>query len=131
MFKQGLHCFYQRKVFRYMEEQFPRLSEEIERFRRSTELHCQSEPVTSPLDTVHEIGILQATQIIHDYSPIGCYWCVNGGGKFVAIDNRTGQAWTEEFDNKEIMMDWFNDKFEMSNIEEYTSLKLSTMGFIK
>ena len=74
----------QGKTVKQIEEhfkQFPLLTAEIERFRRSTELHCQGEPVTSPLDTPHEIGILQATQIIHDYSPIGCYWCVNGTGK--------------------------------------------------
>ena len=93
-----------------MEQPFPLLTAEIERFRRSTELHCQAEPVTSPLDTPHEIGILQATQIIHDYSPIGCYWCVNGTGKIVAIDNRTGNAWCEEFETKELAFEWLQGK---------------------
>lgn len=114
-----------------MEEPFPRLSEDIEKFRRSTEEPCESEPTTSTLDTPHEVGILQATQIIHDFSPLGCYYCLNKWGLWVGIDNRTGDAHTEEFTDKEIMMDWFSDKFEMSDIEDYTSLKLATMGVIK
>lgn len=106
MFKQGLHCFYQRKVFRYMEEPFPRLSEDIEKFRRSTEEPCESEPITSPMDTPLEVGILQATRIILDSSPLGCYYCLNKWGLWVGIDNRTGDAWCEAFETKEQALEW-------------------------
>jgi len=37
---------------------------------------------------------------------------------FVAVDNSTGDAWTEEFDNMQDALDWLNGKFEMSEYQE-------------
>jgi len=37
---------------------------------------------------------------------------------FVAVDNSTGDAWTEEFDNMQDALDWLNGKFEMSEYNE-------------
>ena len=37
------------------------------------------------------------------------------GGKYVACDNRTEDAWVEEFEDEETAIAWLNDEFEMSD----------------
>lgn len=51
--------------------------------------------------------ITQATAkiIIETREPRGLYIC-REHGKFVGIDNRTGDAWTEEFTGKLACIDW-------------------------
>lgn len=39
------------------------------------------------------------------YTPEGKFWCKDGDW-YVGIDNSTGNAWTEEFKNKEMMLRW-------------------------
>lgn len=33
----------------------------------------------------------------------------------VAVDNRSGNAWTEQFDSIKRALDWLNDKFEVNS----------------
>lgn len=66
------------------------------------------------MDKIHEIGALEADLIIGTQRPIGKYWTEVGPNQYVAIDNSTGDAWTEEFKDKETMMRWLNGRFEMS-----------------
>lgn len=73
---------------------------------------------------IHEIGTLELGLIIEFRTPYGKYWTEVSPGKYVAVDNNTGDAWTEEFEDKEIMLDWLNDKFEMGDIEEWKALKM-------
>lgn len=70
-------------------------------------------------DEIHEIGALEADLIIGTQRPYGKYWTEVGPNKYVAIDNSTGDAWTEEFTDKDTMMGWLNDRFEMSEFEEF------------
>ena len=39
-------------------------------------------------------------------------------GNYVACDNRTKEAWVEEFDDEETAIAWLNDEFEMSDYLE-------------
>ncbi|GEM_PF-3006905 len=72
---------------------------------------------------IQEVGALELDLIIEFYTPIGKYWTEVAPGKYVAVDNSTGNSWTEEFYDKEIMFDWLNDKFQMGDIEEWKMLK--------
>lgn len=68
------------------------------------------------LDEIREIGALEADLIIATQRPIGKYWTEVGPNRYVAIDNSTGDAWTEEFTDKELMIRWLNGRFEMSDL---------------
>ncbi|MGO5436834.1 hypothetical protein [Enterococcus cecorum] len=52
---------------------------------------------------IQEITIDKALKIIDTREPLGLFW-VKDGGKYVAIDNTTGDAWTEEFTDKKQCM---------------------------
>lgn len=78
----------------------------------------------SNLFEIREVGTLELELIIDFRTPYGKYWTEVSPGKYVAVDNNTGDAWTEEFEDKEIMLDWLNDKFEMGDIEEWKALKM-------
>lgn len=43
--------------------------------------------------------------VIETRIPLGNYICQDGE-KFVAVDNKTGDSWTEEFDTKEEAIGW-------------------------
>lgn len=68
------------------------------------------------LDEIYEIGALEADLIIGTQRPIGKYWTEVTAGQYVAIDNSTGDAWTEEFTDKDTMMGWLKNRFEMSDL---------------
>lgn len=72
---------------------------------------------------IREVGTLELDLIIDFRTPYGKYWTEVSPGKYVAVDNNTGDAWTEEFDDKEIMFDWLNNKFEIGDIVEWKLLK--------
>jgi len=76
----------------------------------------------SPLDQIIEIGSLQADTIIESRKPYGKYWLSlmkpDGTMKYIAIDNRTGDAWTEEFDDKEKMLAWLRGDIEIDFWED-------------
>lgn len=50
----------------------------------------------------------EASKIIENRTPLGCFY-FKDGDKFIGIDNRTGDAWTEEFDNEEDCLNWLKD----------------------
>lgn len=72
---------------------------------------------------IREVGTLELDLIIDFRTPYGKYWAEVSPGKYVAVDNNTDDAWTEEFDDKEIMFDWLNNKFEIGDIVEWKLLK--------
>ena len=47
-----------------------------------------------------QISQEKANEIIETREPLGKFWCKEGN-IYVAIDNSTGDAWTEDFDNYE------------------------------
>lgn len=40
------------------------------------------------------------------------------GNRFVAVDNSTGDAWTEDFPKMKDAIDWLNNKFDISDYYE-------------
>ena len=60
------------------------------------------------LDQIQEVGYLQIVQIINVRQPLGKYWA-RYGLIIVAVDNTTGDAWTENFGTVEEAMIWLND----------------------
>lgn len=48
----------------------------------------------------------------------GKFLAVNPDLTCVAVDNRSGDAWTEEFTSIKAGLNWLNDKFEMYNFNE-------------
>ncbi|HCL4480312.1 TPA: hypothetical protein N2D99_002400 [Clostridium botulinum] len=47
-----------------------------------------------------EITINEASEIIENRKPLGAFW-LKENKFYIAIDNTTGDAWTEEFNTKE------------------------------
>ena len=68
--------------------------------------------------TVKEIGRHQAKQIIKVRHPVGKYWLSEENGKFVGIDNSTGDAWTEDFDTKQECIDWLEGRFQIGDMHD-------------
>ncbi|MCT3693476.1 hypothetical protein HZP84_16195 [Elizabethkingia anophelis] len=74
-----------------------------------------------------EVSLIEVNEIIEKRSPRGKFYChtmkdpihyIKDSGAhdflededlFIAVDNSTGDAWTEEFDIYEDMKSWFND----------------------
>lgn len=54
---------------------------------------------------IQEITIEQALEIIETREPLGLF-LTKDGGKYVAIDNTSWDAWTEEFTDKKQCMDY-------------------------
>lgn len=72
-----------------------------------------SEPIA-----IQEIGQETAKKILDScdgtggkYEPLGLFF-LQEGDKFVGIDNSDGNAWTEEFPNKESCLRWLWRKDE-------------------
>ena len=61
-----------------------------------------------------EVSKQEALRIIAEphWSPKGCFWLYENGG-YVGIDNRTHEAWTEEFKTIEECFDWLEGKVEV------------------
>lgn len=79
--------------------------------------------VDGDTDEIKEVEAKELSDLVnkwdedHKSIPRG-RWIAKEGKKFVAIDNRTEDCWTEEFDSKEQAMSWLNDEFEMSDLNE-------------
>lgn len=43
----------------------------------------------------------------------GWFLAPSSEGKWVAVDNSTGDAWTEKFDDKETAISWLKGEFEV------------------
>lgn len=52
-------------------------------------------------------------KVIEDRTPCGCF-LTKEGHKWVAVDNSTGDAWTEDFDWKRQAIRWLRGKIEVS-----------------
>ncbi len=42
-------------------------------------------------------------------------WCRNRNGTFTALDNRSGDCWTEDFRTQDHAIMWLNDEFEVGD----------------
>lgn len=62
-------------------------------------------PVVDGVEDVIELTPEQASEVIDTRKPPGLFW-LKEGDKYVGIDNRTEDAWTEEFDTKEECLNW-------------------------
>lgn len=51
-------------------------------------------------------------KVIEERVPCGCF-LAKEDGKWVAVDNSTGDAWTEEFTRKRQAIRWLRGKFEV------------------
>jgi len=51
-------------------------------------------------------------KVIEDRTPRG-YFLTKEGRKWVAVDNSTRDAWTEEFSSKRQAIQWLHGKFEV------------------
>ena len=84
---------------------------------------CNERKVDGDTDEIKEVEAKELSDLVnkwdedHKSIPRG-RWIAKEGKKFVAIDNRTEDCWTEEFDSKEQAMSWLNDEFEMSDLNE-------------
>ena len=48
----------------------------------------------------------EAMAIIDSFAPLGCFYLQASNGTYTGIDNRTGNAWVEEFQSKEECLEW-------------------------
>ena len=61
---------------------------------------------------IHRINPEQLLYVIDFRVPLGLY-LTKEGHKWVAVDNSTGDAWTEEFPRKRQAVRWLKGKFEV------------------
>lgn len=61
------------------------------------------------MDEIKKITKEEADKIIETREPKGMF-ILKDGKTFVGIDNRTGDAWTEDFKSKSACERWLRDK---------------------
>ena len=61
---------------------------------------------------VQRVGSGVLSQVIEHRIPCGLF-LTKEGCKWVAVDNTTGDAWTEEFSRKRQAVRWLRGKFEV------------------
>lgn len=66
---------------------------------------------------IKEITKEEAHKIIETKEPEGLFWLIDGD-TFIAIDNSRGEAFIEEFDDKEEGLQWLKDWFKKPGDEE-------------
>ena len=59
------------------------------------------------------INKTQALEIIETRQPKGLFLLPEANGTFTGIDNYSGNAWTENFQNQETALSWLNGEFEV------------------
>lgn len=59
----------------------------------------------------------EAHNIISVFEPLGLFY-LESNGRFVAIDNSSGEAFIEEFNDEEGCLQWLKDRFKKPNSEE-------------
>lgn len=64
-----------------------------------------------------EITSKEAENIIETRKPLGEFW-VKEDGMYMAIDNRTGDAWTENFKTKKECFDYLKEGDIMQSFSE-------------
>ncbi len=77
----------------------------------------------SSIYDIHQVGALELDLIIQFRDPLGKFWTEVTPGRYVAVENTNGEAWTEEFDDKELAIDWLNKKFEKGEDKAWKVLK--------
>lgn len=78
---------------------------------------------STSLFKIQEVGALELDLIIEFREPLGKYWTEVTPGQFVAVDNSKGYARKEEFEDKELAIDWLNNKFEKGEEQAWKVLK--------
>ena len=61
---------------------------------------------------IRRVSPEQLGKVIEYRTPYGCF-LAKEGRKWVAVDNSTGDAWTEEFSWKRQAVRWLRGKFEV------------------
>ena len=64
---------------------------------------------------VHRVSPEKLDLVIEFRTPRGLF-LAREGGKWVAVDNSTGDAWTEEFRLKRQAVRWLRGKYEVAEI---------------
>jgi len=65
---------------------------------------------------IKEITVEEASTLIETRQPKGLFYTTEKNGIIVGIDNSTGDAWTDEFENLDKCKDWLQIK--PINVEE-------------
>ena len=61
---------------------------------------------------IHRVGTERMMKVIDFRTPLGLF-LTKEGRKWVAVDNSTGDAWTEEFRWRHQAVRWLRGKFEV------------------
>ena len=61
---------------------------------------------------IHRVSSERMMKVIDFRTPLGLF-LTKEGGKWVAVDNSTGDVWTEEFSRKRQAIRWLRGKFEV------------------
>ena len=61
---------------------------------------------------IHRVGREFLRRVIDHRAPYGCF-LAKEGHRWVAVDNTTGDAWTEEFSRKCQAVRWLRREFEV------------------
>lgn len=69
----------------------------------------------------------EARKIIETKEPKGLFWLIDGD-TFIVIDNSRGEAFVEEFDDKEECLQWLKDWFKKPDIEHLKTLGVELYG---
>ena len=72
--------------------------------------HCEASFDTDKFYEV--IDMARSSEIIRTRQPEGLF-LLEEGGKFIGIDNSTGDAWTEEFGDRNQCLQWLAGLFEV------------------
>ena len=64
------------------------------------------------MDRIHRVSPEKVLIVIDFRTPWGLF-LTKEGRKWVAVDNTTGDAWTEEFSPKRQAVRWLRGKFEV------------------
>lgn len=70
---------------------------------------------THPKIHIQRVSIWQIQNIIEYRHPNG-YFLSQSGSLWVAVDNSTGDAWTEDFDSKRHAICWLRGDFEVGDL---------------
>lgn len=88
----------------------------------NTNGYCLGTPCFLGKEVEEEIDYLiihinyeQYVNIIESHKPRGLFYRIKDG-KYIGIDNRTGDAWVEVFDSRNECFDWLQRKFEVSDV---------------
>lgn len=66
---------------------------------------------------IKRVSIRKIGKIIERYQPYGRF-LAKDGSRWVAVDNSTGDAWTEDFNSKRDAVRWLRGEFEVGNMKQ-------------